>query len=658
VKRFVLALAVLLTAATLPALAPTAATAATPTAGQATYVPLDPVRLLDTRDGTGGHSGAVGPGGIVDLRVIDGLRVPLTATAVVLNVTATRASSSTDVRVYPTPDDGSVPTVSSLNVTAGATVANLVHVKVGRDGSVRLRNQAGSVHLIADLSGYFSESSSGSTFVPRAPVRLLDTRDGQPVGPAEVRELDVREVRGGGTSGVPAGATAVVLNVTAVGPTASTDVRVYPTRTGGGVPEVSNLNPPRGRTVPNLVVVAVGDGSRVSLRNEAGRTHLLADLAGWYVSGTDGAAFHAVDPVRLLDSRDATPEPLYPAGTKTTPAFTLGAGQTYDLLVAGRGPVPAMAGAVVLNVTAVGATASSDVRVYPTSGGGAPEASNLNVVRGQTVPNAVVVRVGRDGRVTLRNNSGQLSVIVDLAGWFAATGDGWDISWPQCTTRGATTSNLPDGGAFAVVGLTRSAPFTDNECFDAQWAWASSLPGEPSVYINTDAPGVRDSNGGRVWAEICGTGTPTSACGFAYGGRIAQYVLPELPTTPSGGKPMVWLDVEGPYENGPFWQTDYSGAVAVNRAVINGTVATLRDAGYRIGIYSDRADSTSPDWSNILGDFPVPHLQAWVFRTGTGETPAEMCAKDVSFSGGPVVMVQDQPEAGEVGQTYDINHLC
>ena len=655
VKRLVLPLALLLGIAGLPGLTTTPASAATPTAGQSSYVPLDPVRLLDSRDGTGGFTDPVGPSGTIDLRVVDGVRVPVDATAVVLNVTATRASSGTDVRVYPTPADSAVPTVSNLNVTPGVTVANLVTVRVGRDGSVRLRNQAGSVHLIADLSGYYTESS-GSTFVPQAPVRLLDTRDATAVGPREVRELDLRVTSRGGASGIPADATAVVLNVTAVAPTSTTDVRVYPTRSGTAVPLVSNLNPARGRTTPNLVVVGVGDDSRVSLRNEAGRTHLLADLAGWYVASDLGAAFHPVDPVRLVDTREVTPPPPHPGGTPGSPPRRLGPGQTLELLVAGRGQVPAMAGAVVLNVTAINPTASSDVRVYPKGAGGVPDVSNLNVVRGQTVPNAVVVQVGRDGSVVLRNNSGEVSLVVDLAGWFAPTGDGWDISWPQCTTRGATTSNLPTGGAFAVVGLTRGAPFTDNECFAAQWQWASSLPGEPSVYLNLDAPGVRDSAGGRVWEEVCGTGTPTSTCGREYGKRVAAYALDRLPTAPSGGKPMVWFDVEGPYTNGPFWQTGYAGAVGVNRSVLNGAVEVLRNAGYRPGIYSDRADSTSPDWSNIMGAFPVPHLQAWVFRAATGETAAAMCGKDISFSGGPAVMVQIQPE--QSGQPYDVNHLC
>ncbi|MBC7374275.1 MAG: hypothetical protein H7323_09825, partial [Frankiales bacterium] len=537
-------------------------------------------------------------------------------------------------------------TVSSLNVASGVTVANLVTVKVGRDGRVRLRNQSGQVHLIVDLSGYTTSpgaSTTGSTYVPRTPVRLLDTRDTAAVGPGQQRLLDVRTTRAGGSSGVPDTATAVVLNVTATAPTGTTDVRVYPTRTGSAPPVVSNLNTTRGRTVPNLVVVAVGELSSVSLRNQAGSVHLIADLAGWYVPGDSGAAFHPVDPVRLVDTRSA-------GGSR------IGPGETLDVRVAGDGVVPASASAVVLNVTAVAPSATSDIRAYPAGPDGPPLASNLNVILGQTVPNAVVVSVGRDGAVRLFNSNGTVDLIVDLAGWYAPTGDGWDISWPQCTSRGSSTSRLPSGGAFAVVGLTRGSPFTDNECFAAQWAWASSLPGEPSVYLNLDAPGARDTQSGRVWAQVCGTGQPTSACATQYGQQVAAYALARLPITPSAGKPMLWMDVEGPYANGPFWQTGYGGAVAINRAVYVGAVLALRDAGYRVGVYGDRKDSTSNDWVNIMGNYRLLLTQNWVFRAADGEGAGPMCAKDVSSTGGPVVMVQVQP--GQSGQTYDVNHLC
>jgi hypothetical protein len=155
------------------------------------------VRLLDTRNGTGALRGPVGAGGSVDLLVADGVRVPADATAVVLNVTATAASAPTDVRVYPAAS-APPPSVSSLNVVPRSTVANLVHVKVGDAGMVRLRNAAGSVHLLADLSGYYAERESGATYVPVAPRRLLDTREvRRPLAAGEVRRLLVAGVAEG-----------------------------------------------------------------------------------------------------------------------------------------------------------------------------------------------------------------------------------------------------------------------------------------------------------------------------------------------------------------------------------------------------------------------------------------------------------------------------
>ena len=73
-----------------------------------------------------------------------------------LNITATGVTSGTDVRAYPKPASaGAPPTVSNLNLTKGATRANLAIVKPGDDGRVRLRNEGGFLHLIGDLAGYF-----------------------------------------------------------------------------------------------------------------------------------------------------------------------------------------------------------------------------------------------------------------------------------------------------------------------------------------------------------------------------------------------------------------------------------------------------------------------------------------------------------------------
>ncbi|HVE74530.1 MAG TPA: hypothetical protein VNA30_05500 [Mycobacteriales bacterium] len=624
-----------------------AASAATPTAGQSTYVPIDPVRLMDTREPADPLSGPLGSGVTKDLRVTGVAGVPANATAVVLNVTATGPTAATDIRVYPTRSSNAFPTVSNLNVVAGRTAANLVTVKVGDGGRVRLRNASGSVHLIADLSGYFVPSGSGASYRgANPPTRLLDTREGGgALGAGETRTLRVT----GGTTGVADAATAVVLNVTAVGATEATDVRVYPTRLSGGPPTVSNLNPTPGRTTPAAVVVAVGDAGSVTLRNAAGSVHLVVDVMGAYLPGTEAAVFHSVDPVRLTDSR-------------LTGRLLDGSGDLQDVVVAGAGVVPSQASAVVLNVTAVGATSPTDIRVFPSPAGESfPATSNLNVVPGEAVPNAVVATVGRDGLIRLRSAAGRVHFVIDLAGWYGPSGDGWDISWPQCASAGSSsTKPLPADGAFSVVGLTGGKPFTPNSCFAAEWRWASALPGEPAVYINTNAPGPGTGVDSAHWDDggprACSGSARDSGCGYNYGWNLAGYALSRMPTLPFGrGRPMVWLDVEGPYSSGPFWQTGYSGATTVNRAVIDGVRNRLTGARYRVGIYSDRATSSAPDWIAITGGYHLPTVQNWVFRAPTSD-PAPLCTPASSFSGGPVVMVQVQP--GQSGETFDVNHLC
>ena len=45
--------------------------------------------------------------------------------------------------------------MSSLNYRVGISVPNLVQLKLGDGGMVRLFNGAGTVQLLADVDGYF-----------------------------------------------------------------------------------------------------------------------------------------------------------------------------------------------------------------------------------------------------------------------------------------------------------------------------------------------------------------------------------------------------------------------------------------------------------------------------------------------------------------------
>ena len=395
-----------------PAPAPVSAGAAS------TYTPVTPKRLLDTRSGVGAPTGKIGPAGTVDLAVRGAQTaqgpVPVNASAVVLNLTVTGPTASTDVRAYPagTP----LPGASNINALAGQTVPNLVTVRIGDNGAITLRNSGGSVHLIGDIAGWYTPDSAGAGFAPLDPSRILDTRApavGAPatkIGPEGFVDLQVTgalPTADGTTVTVPADARAVVLNVTATGATASTDVRVYPTPTDNSVPEVSNLNVRAGQTTPNLVTVAVGANGKVRLRNLGGSLNLIADLAGYYNPGATGR-FVPVAPARFLDTR---------SGVGAAPIRTT-AGGVADLKVAGARGVPMNATAAVLNLTGTGVSATTDVRAFPFGAGAVPTVSNLNLTAGATRANLTIVKTGSDGRIRVRNGAGTVNLIGDLAGYF------------------------------------------------------------------------------------------------------------------------------------------------------------------------------------------------------------------------------------------------
>ena len=119
--------------------------------------------------------------------------------------------------------------------------------------------------------------------------------------------------------------------------------------------------------------------------------------------------FVAVPPARILDTRVGVGAPS-----------RIGPASSIDLQVSGRGGVPpAGVTAVALNVTVTEPSTSGYLTAYPT-GTIPPLASNLNFGPGQTVPNAVVVKVGLLGRVSLYNSAGTTHVIADVAGWYAS----------------------------------------------------------------------------------------------------------------------------------------------------------------------------------------------------------------------------------------------
>jgi len=113
------------------------------------YTPITPTRLVDTRT-TGGTLGA---GGTYIAQIGGSGGIGLSATAAVLNVTATNTTAASDFTVYP---GGTRPGTSDLNWQTGQTVPNLTVATLSETGAIAVYNVAGSADLIIDAFGYFS----------------------------------------------------------------------------------------------------------------------------------------------------------------------------------------------------------------------------------------------------------------------------------------------------------------------------------------------------------------------------------------------------------------------------------------------------------------------------------------------------------------------
>jgi hypothetical protein len=189
-------------------------------------------------------------------------------------VTAADSSATSYLTVWPTGQP--LPYSSNLNLAPGRVVPNLAISKLGNDGTISFYNYAGETHIIADVMGWFPAASG---FHSLTPLRILDTRVGTGVLGAvgARRTIDTDGLCRGN---VPLNAKAIVINVTAVTPTAAGYITVWPS--GEARPESSNLNFVPGQTVPNLVITKVGIEGMVSFYNEAGDTHLIADVMGWF----------------------------------------------------------------------------------------------------------------------------------------------------------------------------------------------------------------------------------------------------------------------------------------------------------------------------------------------------------------------------------------
>jgi spore germination protein YaaH len=252
-----------------------------PGATGATFVPLTPARLLDTRTGKG-LAGQFTSDAPRSFAVADRGVVPADAVAVTGNLTVVAPTSGGYLYVGPTAS--STPPSSSLNVLKGDTRAASVTVKLdaGRLGIVWKGTPGAKAHVLFDVTGYFVNSSAGATYYPIDAARVLDTRVGNGLVGVFPRNVS-RTFQATGRGTVPVNAVALTGGVTVVVPSASGWLIVGPAGTPLGAPSTVNL--PKADIRANGLTVRTGSGGglgAVFQGSSGASANVIFDATGYF----------------------------------------------------------------------------------------------------------------------------------------------------------------------------------------------------------------------------------------------------------------------------------------------------------------------------------------------------------------------------------------
>jgi hypothetical protein len=186
--------------------------------------------------------------------------------------------------------------VSNVNFLPGQfAVPNRVIVPVSSAGQIDLVSDV-ATDVVVDVNGYFTAAggSGALSSAERTPARIADTRcpgsnppsfcAGEQI-PATNSSLSTVgsgrtiTVQVTGNANVPAGATAVVVNVTVTDTSGAGYLTVYP---GTTRPTASDLNWTAGETVANLTDATLGSTGTITIYNYTGSTDVIVDVLGWY----------------------------------------------------------------------------------------------------------------------------------------------------------------------------------------------------------------------------------------------------------------------------------------------------------------------------------------------------------------------------------------
>ncbi len=389
------------------------------TGAGSTYVPISPSRVLDTRINLG-LPGKFTSGAARTFAVAGHGGVPSNAVAVTGNITVTQQTGLGYVSLTVAPTNN--PPTSTINFPVGDNRANNVTIPLSATGTLSAvyKSAAGrTTQLIFDVTGYFLDDTTGATYTPVTPARILDSRAAFHIGPYNTPFLASvsREVPVWTFGGIPSTATAVTGNLTVTNQTAAGFVTLSNQNTNN--PTTSTLNFPLGDNRANGVSVALTvTGSLWAVYKAPAGSHadVLFDVTGYYVPGTGGLRFFPLNPGRRLDGR---------------PGVNLGlpgvfhASISRALDVDGHLGVPVGAAAITANLTVTGQTKLGYASLTPDPNNN-PATSTINFPVGDNRANGVTVPLstvtpGPPGNTSLvykAVSTGTTYLLLDITGYF------------------------------------------------------------------------------------------------------------------------------------------------------------------------------------------------------------------------------------------------
>ncbi len=238
-------------------------------------------RLADTR-----ATSALVPDEVRAFDVLGLCGIPSDASAVDFVITAVDPASNGFMRMGAGNIADSQLNATILNYSPFLNASNAVAVQVGAGpaGDVKIRNFGSTSHVVIDVSGYWSPSSSNIQYYPANPCRLADTRQTNALAGGEARAFTVR-----GRCEIPLDATAVDFVLTAVDPAGNGFMRMGAGTSSGDALTATLLNYSPYLNATNAVAVPVAAGAQgdVIVKNFQTLTHLVIDMTGYWAPGPE-----------------------------------------------------------------------------------------------------------------------------------------------------------------------------------------------------------------------------------------------------------------------------------------------------------------------------------------------------------------------------------